>query len=499
VRRLVRSTAILGLGSVATVVAAILRAKILAHWLGPEGTGVLAQLASLTAVLVPLGTLGIGNGLVTMIADARAKGDDARVRALERTALSLAWIVGGGLAIFAIVAAPWLADGIYHDGGFAWAVILGGITVPLSAIASLRISILQGHQAVRAMAGLNLVIAASGIVTIVPLAYFYGVRGAVAQLVLIAGIYAWWSGRLVKPHLRAGAAATPAAATATASATARAPRIDRALLRPLLRFGGSALLVGLSSTLTLLVLRSILVQKLGLGPNGIYQVCVGVSGLLMPTILNAITATVWPEIASQATDADAAPSMRSAVRLTFLLTTGACAGILIGAPIWVPLFYSGKFLPALDLLPLQFLGDYFRAAAWMFGIWLVPRNRLKPWVLFDLVYGVTLLLAFVLLVDRIGLKSVVIGYVLAHVTHAVLHYLLARRALGFRLGPDNRRLLLASLALLAGLVAWTPRTLLGVALGGLAVAAWAVVVVRPHEWRAVREIALRRMGFVPGA
>jgi PST family polysaccharide transporter len=489
VRRLVRSTAILGLGSVATVVAAILRAKILAHWLGPEGTGVLAQLASLTAVLVPLGTLGVGNGLVTMIADARAKGDDARVRAIERTALTLAWLVGGSLAIFAILASPMLANGIYHDGGFAWAVILGGITVPLSAVASLRISILQGHQAVRAMAGLNFVIAASGIVTIIPLAYFYGVRGAVAQLVVIAAIYAWWSGRLVKPLLPSRAVPAPA----------RAPRIDRALVRPLLRFGASALLVGLSSTLTLLILRSILVQKLGLGPNGIYQVCVGVSGLLMPTILNAITATVWPEIASQATDADAAPSMRSAVRLTFLLTTGFCAGILIGAPIWVPLFYSGKFLPALDLLPLQFLGDYFRAAAWMFGIWLVPRNRLKPWVAFDLVYGVTLLLAFILLVDRIGLKSVVIGYVLAHVTHAVLHYALARRALGFRLGPDNRRLLLASLALLVGLVAWTPRTLIGVALGGLAVAAWAAIVVRPHEWKAMREIVLRRMGYAPGA
>ena len=498
-RRLVRSTAILGLGSVATVVAAILRAKILAHWLGPEGTGVLAQLASLTAVLVPLGTLGVGNGLVAMIAEARAKNDDARVRALGRTALTLAWLVGGGLALVAILLSPWLADGIYHDNGFAWAVILGALTVPLSAIASLRVSMLQGHQAVRAMAGLNLVIAASGIVTILPLAYFYGVRGAVSQLVVIAAIYAWWSGRLLAPLQAPGATAGAADAAAPAAArAARGPRIDRALLRPLLRFGASALLVGLSSTLTLLVLRSILVQKLGLGPNGIYQVCVGVSGLLIPTILNAITATVWPEIAAKATHAEAAPSMRSALRLAFLLTTGACAGILVGAPIWVPLFYSGKFLPALDLLPIQFLGDYFRVAAWMFGIWLVPRNRLKPWVAFDLVYGATLLLAFVLLVDRIGLKSVVIGYVLAHVTHAVLHYLLARRALGFRLGPDNRRLLLASFALLAGLAAWTPRALPGVALGGVAVAAWAAIVVRPHEWKAAREIALRRMGFAPG-
>lgn len=485
-RRLVRSTAILGLGSVATVVAAIVRAKILAAWLGPEGTGVLAQLASLTAVLVPLATLGAGNGLVALIADARGKGEPERALALERTALSLAWAIGGGLALLAMAASPWLAQGIYRDRSFTWAILIGAASVPLSAVASLRVSALQGYQAVRAMAGLNVAVAVFGVATIVPLARLYGVRGAVAQLVVLALFYVWWSGRLLRPHRPAGVAT-------------RGPRVDRALLRPLLRYGISALLVGMSSTLTLLVLRSLLVGKLGLGPNGIYQVCVGVSGLVMPTILNSITANLWPEIAAHPTDADAAPSMRSGVRLAFLLVTGICAGILVGAPIWVPLFYSGRFLPALDLLPIQFLGDYFRAAAWMFGIWLVPRNRLRPWVLFDAIYGVTLLVAFVLLVDRIGIRSVVIGYVLAHTTHAALHYLLARRAVGFRLGPDNRRLLLASFALLLGLAVWTPRGLAGVAIGGTALLAWAVVVVRPHEWRAVVAIARRRLGLEGGA
>lgn len=481
-RRLVRSTAILGLGSVATVAAAIVRAKILAARLGPEGTGVLAQLASLTAVLVPLATLGIGNGLVALIAEARAANDFARVHALTRLGSRLAWGIGGGLAVVAALASPWLAAGIYRDSAFTWAILLGAASVPLSAAASVNISMLQGHQAVRSMAGLNVAIAIAQIATIVPLAFLWGVPGAVAQLVVIAAIWAWWSGRLLAPY------------------TPRAPRTQaRPLLRPLLRYGISSLLVGLSSTLTLLVLRSMLVDKLGLPANGIYQVCVGVSGLLMPTILNAITANVWPEIAALPNDADVPPVMRSGVRLAFLLTTGLCAGILVGAPIWVPLFYSGRFLPALDLLPIQFLGDYFRAAAWMFGIWLVPRNRLRPWVLFDVVYGATLLLAFVLLVDRVGLKSVVIGYVLAHMTHAGLHYWLARRSIGFRLGPDNRRLLLASLALLLGLLAWTPKNLVGVGLGGLALVAWAAIVVRRHEWLAALDIARRRLAVASSA
>ncbi|MGE5178995.1 MAG: oligosaccharide flippase family protein [Bacteroidota bacterium] len=483
-RRLVRSTAILGLGSVATVVAAIVRAKILAARLGPEGTGVLAQLASLTAVLVPLATVGVGNGLVAMIAEARAANDFARVRALTRLGHRVAWGVGGALAVAAAIASPWLAGGIYRDTGFTWAILLGAASVPLSAVASVNVSMLQGHQAVRAMAGLNVTVALGQIATIVPLAFFWGVPGAVAQLVVITAIWAWWSGRLLGRH-------TPRARVAGPGEGAAGP--GRALLRPLFRYGVSSLLVGLSSTLTLLILRSMLVDKLGLEKNGIYQVCVGVSGMLMPTILNAITANLWPEIAALKSDAEAPPVMRSGVRLAFLLVTGFCAAILVGAPIWVPLFYSGRFLPALDLLPIQFLGDYFRAAAWMFGIWLVPRNRLRPWVLFDVIYGVTLLVSFVILVPRVGLRSVVIGYVLAHTTHACLHYYLARRVIGFKLGPDNRRLLIASLALLLGLIAWTPKNLPGVALGGVALLLWAVIVVRRREWEAVLDVARRRL------
>jgi PST family polysaccharide transporter len=482
VRRLVRSTAILGIGSIATIVAAILRAKILAAWLGPEGTGVIAQLAAFTAVLIPLATLGAGNGVVTLIADARARGDQERIRRITSTVKTLAWTAGIGLAVVAAALSPWISDAVYRDRSFVWAILIGAATIPLSAVASLQITMLQGHGAVRSMAILNGLVAAITIGTIVPLAWFFGVRGAVAQLVVLATMQVLLGRRLLAP-LQPPAPAVPAATPE--------PRVDRSLLRPIARYGGSALLVGLSSTLTLLVLRSIIVDKLGLAQNGIYQVCVGVSGLTMPLILNSITATVWPEIAAQPTDAGAGAPMRSGIRLCFLLTTGVAAALMVGAPIWVPLFYSPKFRPALELLPFQFLGDYFRAAAWMFGIWLVPRNRLRPWVLFDVVYGLVILGAFLFLVDRVGVRAIVIAYVLAHVSHAVLHYGLARHAIGFRLGRDNRVLLLGSLALLLALLLVRPEDVPGMVIGGILSLAWAALVVKPREWRSLRDMVLR--------
>jgi len=518
VRRLVRATAILGLGSAATVAAAIIRAKILAARLGPEGTGVLAQLGGLTAVLVPFATLGAGNGVISLIAEARGRGDLARVRRITNTAIHLAWGLGLAFAVITAAASPWIAQGIYRDRAFAWAIILGAITVPLSAVASLRIAMLQGHEAVRSMAALNAIVALFGIVTIVPMAWIFGVKGAVAQLVLIALAQVWLSRRFLRPLTPAAAvgavggrvpgevdrrSVTPSPGALPPAVPEvrepREPRIDRTLLAPIARYGGSALLVGLSSTLTLLVLRSILVQKLGIAQNGIYQVCVGVSGLTMPLILNSISATVWPEIASKRNDPDTIAAMSGAIRLGFLLVTALCASLLVGAPIWVPLFYSHKFAGALDLLPFQFLGDYFRTGAWTFGIWLVPRERLRPWVLFDVIYGVVLLLAFLLLVDHVGLKSVVFAYVAAHVSHAVLHYVLARRALGFRLGRDNTILLGASFALLLGLTIARPKDWIGVVLGGIAVLAWAAIVVKRREWLTLRQMAGRVLGLPTAA
>jgi hypothetical protein len=80
---------------------------------------------------------------------------------------------------------------------------------------------------------------------------------------------------------------------------------------------------------------------------------------------------------------------------------------------------------------------------------------------------------------------------LAHVTHAVLHYVLARRRVNFRLGPANRRLLLGSFALLLGLAAWTPRTVPQVGIGMVAWGIWIALVVRPHEWAGLWQRARR--------
>ena len=88
----------------------------------------------------------------------------------------------------------------------------------------------------------------------------------------------------------------------------------------------------------------------------------------------------------------------------------------------------------------------------------------------------------------------VLAYVAAHVSHAGLHYVLARRAIGFRLGPDNRRLVIASFLLLMGIIMLRPKDVAGMVMAGAATAVWALLVIRRREWVSLRDMALRALG-----
>jgi len=116
-----------------------------------------------TAVLVPLATLGMGNGVIAMIAGARSRGDERLIRRIQSTVLTLALLVGVALALLAALASPWLTMAIYHDRAWVWVVLVGAATVPLSAVASLRSTMLQGHEAISSLAKLSAVVAGVGV------------------------------------------------------------------------------------------------------------------------------------------------------------------------------------------------------------------------------------------------------------------------------------------------------------------------------------------------
>ncbi len=480
-KKLVTSTALVGTASLFGAVTALVRNKLLAVFVGTAGLGLLAQIGSLINILSALASLGIGVGMAKYVAELSAEGDYQALARLKRSGIVPTWVASAVAVLLAWVFSRKIAELLLGRPDLAWAVILSVMAVPVLVQTSFHLAILQGLKRMRHYALSSAVGAAAGLVILVPLVYFFKWNGAVFHLVAAGTlgflVIRFVSRRLLVEYFKAAYA-----------------RFDNRLLKELLAYGLSSLAVGALYWLNLLAIRSVVLHRLGAEANGLYQVAVGISFQYLMLILSSVSTYCFPRLSELKESDSIREELRGSLRLTILLVTG-CASVMLLLRHWlVPLLFTPEFQEAEKLLPVQFIADFFKAIAWMLGIWLLPQGRLRIWVSLDVIMNSVLITTFLFLLGRmVHLDSLVlmaapIAHCFAYLLHCGLNYGYARRSIGFSFGGPLRRLLTASLALIivCGIV---PSGNVLFSLGGFVlVAVWARFSVSAQEARAALEI-----------
>ncbi|MFH0778032.1 MAG: oligosaccharide flippase family protein [Candidatus Eisenbacteria bacterium] len=486
-KKLVTATALVGTSSLFGAFTALLRTKLLAVFLGTAGVGLLAQLGVFGNVLVSLASLGVGVGMAKYVAEFASVGDHAALARLKRTGTAFTWAASVLVVIVVCALSDVLARRLFGGRpGLGWSVIVTALSVPFVVQFTFHLSIIQGLKRMKEYAWATAVGPALGLLAVVPLVYFFRWNGAVVHLAL-AAVLGYVAVRVISRRVLA-----PLSAVAAGG-------FDRRLVRELLAYGVSSLVVGALYWLNLLTVRSVIIGRLGADANGLYQVAVGLSIQYLMLILNSVAAYSYPRLSELKDRESVIGEVRAAVRLSILLVTGCACSFLLLRRWLIPLLFAREFMAAESLLPVQFLADFFRAGAWMLGIWLLPQGRLRVWVGFDVLMNATLLSSFLLLLARLpaygaaALLAAPIAHCVAYLIHFVLIYWYSRRRIGFSFGPSLGRLLVTSagLIIVCGLA---PAGHPGVTVGGFCLlAAWARLSVSASEIRAALGIVRNRL------
>jgi PST family polysaccharide transporter len=480
-KKLVTSTALVGTASLFGALTALVRTKLLAVFVGTAGLGLLAQIGSLLNILSALASLGIGVGMAKYVAEFSAEGDYQALARLKRTGIGPTWIASVVAVLLAWGFSRKIAELLFGRPELAWAVVVSVLAVPVLVQTSFHLAILQGLKRMRHYALSSAVGAAAGLVILVPLVYFFKWNGAILHLVA-AGTVSFLVIRFVSRRLLVECFKSAYA------------RFDNKLLRELLAYGVSSLAVGALYWVNLLAIRSVIVHRLGADANGLYQVAVGISFQYLMLILSSVSTYCFPRLSELKEKESIREELRGSLRLTILLVTG-CASVMLLMRHWlVPLLFTPEFQQAERLLPVQFVADFFKATAWMLGIWLLPQGRLRVWVGLDVIMNAVLITTFLFLLGRMAhldslvLMAAPIAHCFAYLLHCGLNYSYARKSIGFSFGSPLRRLLTASLALIVvcGLI---PAGNVLFSLGGFVlVALWARFSVSSQEARAALEM-----------
>ncbi len=480
IKKILKSTLLMGGSAFLVMALDLVRVKILALTLGPEGVGTLSVLNHFHTVAVTFTSLGIGTGVVRCVSASCREGDHQTEQEVIRSAFQFSLLLSVGFSLIAILFSSQVSRWIMGDArGSFWVMVYGG-TLPLIAYTLISGSYLQGLKRIAAMAKINLYRSLLSIVFIIPAVWFWGLEGAVFSVVIVSGVHVLLNHHYLKTehYLRAMFAWKP---------------INMATLRQLLPFGVTTLITGATYTLAQLGLKILIVRNLGLEMNGLYQPVWALTMTYPALVLSSMSAYSYPRLCELSSARDMTEEINAMLRVAVMLITPIMFFLVLARQPIVLVLYSAKFSPAADLIPFQVLGDFFKILTWSVGAFLLPIQKFRPFVLGGVITDGLLVAAAAALIPALGLHGAVAAFVLSYGVSFLFHYGLGRRYIQLRLWPKNRRLLGCSFLALCGLIASSHYLSFASSLG-----AGAVITVLWGFWTVEKAETLKLKAMVLG-
>lgn len=410
--------AVIGSAQAVNIVISILRMKVLAILLGPTGVGLLSIYNSLQGMVGTAAGLGMGSSGVRQIAS--AKGEERELSRVRRVLL-LAHLVQGVLAMLGV----WLlrariSEWLFGDRSYAVEVGLIGLAIVLTLLGTAQTALLQGMRRIGDLGRVTVLSALIGTIAGLAAVWFYGESGlvwfVVIQPLATIVIAIRYTRRLPKP-----AAARPSLAEIWG------------VWKPMANLGVAFMLGGLATMGSLLVVRGLITQELGLEAAGQFAAAWGITMTYVGFLLGAMAADYYPRLTEVINDLAAATQLMNDQVQLGLAIGGPVLLLLIGLAPWaVKLLYSAEFAPAAELLQWQTVGNVFKLASWPLAFSIVAAARSKTFFMMELSFNLVFLVMVWFLLPILGLYITAIAFFAGYVLYFATVCILARTLQVFR-------------------------------------------------------------------
>lgn len=415
---LLRSMVVMGSANVANILISVVRLKALALMLGPAGVGLLGIYSNLLGTASTVAGLGLASSGVRQIAGVR--GEDS---ALSRVRLVLfgAHVIQGSLAMALVwFSRAELARLLFGDEARATEVGLIGVAALLALLASSQTALLRGMRRIADLGRVTVIGALGGTSAGLIAVWIVGEDGLIwfvlIQPLAAVAAAAYYTRRLPRPSL------------------ARLPWSEAwRLWRPMAALGAVFMLSGLATMVTLLVVRGMITNELGLAGAGLFAAAWGITIQYVGVLLSAMAADYYPRLTEVISDKILAARLVNDQTQLGLLLGGPVLLLLIGLAPWVmTAFYSIEFKPAAEMLQWQTVGNIFKLASWPISFVLVAAAMSKTYLLIELSWNAFFVLLIWIGLPAFGLEVAGTAFLMAYVLYLSIVYFVISRSHGFQ-------------------------------------------------------------------
>lgn len=481
-KKILESTIIMGTSSVLVLTLDLVRVKILAVLLGPSGVGVLSILNSFHVVAATLIGLGLGTGIAKYVATFKSENNEVGIQKILSNSFQIVLLLSLTVLVISIFISSHLSNWILSNPKYSIFIIIYAISFPLAVYPTATNSFLQGLKRIKALAKINVLRTSISLLFIIPLVYFFRLKGAVISVLVITTVHLL----LNKYYLRK---------ETTRYRVLPWQPFDSDLMKKLFQYGMTSLLVGSAYYLSHLLLKITIVNSLGLEVNGIYQPIWALTMTYLTLVLSSMSAYSYPRLCELTSIRDITEELNGILRVAVLLITPIMFFLLVARKPIIQILYSSSFLDAAKYMPIQILGDFFKVLFWSVGMFLLPTKRLFAFIWLNLLQDVTLVVLAVVLVGRYQLYGITAAFTVSYLIAFLALFLYSKKQITLNLWPRNQMLLWSSFCALVAI--YLCDRFLSTALYIIAVAlvlgGWILLSVKKDEYLQLKDYIAEKL------
>ena len=421
---ILKYTALFGGVQGLNILVGIVRNKLVAMILGPEGMGLVSLFNSTTKLVSDSTNFGISMSAVKNISLAYDKGDTALMAHEIRLIRSWSLVTAVLGMMVCILLSPLLDKWTFNWGNHTLHFILLSPVVALGAITGGEAAILKGLRRLRSLAVVSLYNVVLALIITIPIYYVMGESGIVPSLVIIALLqclltiaYSW---RLYPPRILLSASVLRSGGS-------------------MIRLGVAFVLAGVLGSGGDFVIRSYLNNTGDLSTVGLFNAGYMMTMTCAGMVFSAMETDYFPRLSGiLRLGTRLNETVNHQMEVSLLLVAPILVFFIMGLPILLPLLYSGKFLSVMGMMKATVIAMYFRALSLPMEYIALSRSDSRTYLVLELIYDVMAALFIILFYNRYGLTGTGYGLLLAVMANFFIVLVYTRFKYGFVLSAAVR-------------------------------------------------------------
>lgn len=419
-RSILKATSIFGGVQIWKILLGMVTQKFIAILIGAEGMGITGLYNSGLHFIQGITAMGLSQSAVKNVAEANATGNQERIGVVVTSLRKIVWLTGLLGAIVVIILSPWLSKSSFGNYDYAIPFAILSITLLLNQLSVGQSVVLQGLRKIRFLAKAGLYGSLLGVITTVPIYYFFRLQGIVPTIILHSAttlLLTWYFSRKI-------------IITKVPVTWSQAISEGKEMMKM-----GIALSFNSMMVLGVTYITRIFVGKWG----GIEQVGLFVAGTTIVNtyvglVFSAMSTDYYPRLASCSNDNNkCCQCINQQAEIGVLLLTPILLLFLLVVPFMIVILYSKDFLPVVGFMQWAILGTMFKIASWAISFVFIAKGAMKPFLFNEILIKVFHVPAYLLGFYYWGLNGLGIAFMLNYLIYLIIVYTMTRRMYSFRL------------------------------------------------------------------